>query len=96
MKEIKHLKEAEKFINEQLGGQILHFRINEKLWTQEELAQQSGLTRNHIHLIEKGKRNIRVTTLRNIAQAYDITVSELCGFTFHSEDQKYYLNGTHF
>lgn len=49
-----------------------------KNWTQEELAKKSGVGRVTISNIErKGIKTIPVYTLEKLANALDITVSEL-------------------
>lgn len=84
------MKENDKFVLEVLGREIRHWRINHFLWTQEELAARSGLTRNQISLIENGAKDIRITTLRKIAQAFGMTVSRLTKFKLFSNEQIFY------
>lgn len=86
----------DKFIVMAVGRQIQHTRINIFDWTQETLAGYSGLSSKHISLIEKGKRNIRITTLRKIAQAFDMTVQELCDFELHSKKETYHYKHERF
>lgn len=50
---------------------------NERQWSQEELADRSGLHRTYISHIENGKREISVETLCKIAKGFDISPSEL-------------------
>ncbi len=45
--------------------------------SQETLADESGLDRTYISLLERGKRQPTITTLRKIAQALNMLVSEI-------------------
>ena len=62
-----------------LGERIEFLRKKKKL-TQEELAEKSGLHRAYFWDIENG-RNISVKTAYKIAQALDVTLSELFDFS---------------
>lgn len=46
-------------------------------WTQEELAYRSGLASVQISRIERGKREVRITTLLRLVQGLDVTAGEL-------------------
>lgn len=45
--------------------------------SQEELAEQAGLHRTYISLVERGRRNITVDALSQIAEALDVYPSRL-------------------
>jgi transcriptional regulator with XRE-family HTH domain len=49
----------------------------QKHWTQEELADRSGLTSVQISRIERGVREIRLTTLLRLIQAFEAKPDEL-------------------
>jgi len=51
-------------------------------WTQEDLAHQTGLTSVQVSRIERGKREIRVTTLVKLVKALDVTPAELLDGTY--------------
>lgn len=51
----------------------------QKQWTQEELADRSGLTSVQISRIERGAREIRLTTLLRLIAAFDAKPDELLG-----------------
>ncbi len=46
-------------------------------WTQEELAHRSGLATVQISRIERGRREVRITTLLRLMKALDVTAEEL-------------------
>lgn len=63
-------------INIQIGNNLRaeRSRLN---WSQDELAEKSGLQRQHISKIEKGKIDIRVSTLVMILKALNIRFDQL-------------------
>lgn len=63
-------------INIQIGNNLRaeRSRLN---WSQDELAEKSGLQRQHISKIEKGKIDIRVSTLVMILKALNIKFDQL-------------------
>jgi transcriptional regulator with XRE-family HTH domain len=46
-------------------------------WTQEELAHRAGLDRSFVGGIERGRRNITVTTLCQVSRALECDVAAL-------------------
>jgi transcriptional regulator with XRE-family HTH domain len=46
-------------------------------WTQEELAHKSGLATVQVSRIERGVREIRLTTLVRLLTALDVTPNKL-------------------
>lgn len=46
-------------------------------WTQEELAERSGLSQQYFSDLERGKRNPTVVTVYEIAQALGVSHLEL-------------------
>jgi len=46
-------------------------------WTQEELAHRTGLTAVQISRIERGRREIRLTTLIRLRNALEVSADEL-------------------
>ncbi len=60
-------------------GERIEFLRRKKKMTQEELAEKSGLHRAYFWDIENG-RNISIKTAYKIAQALDVSLSELFDF----------------
>lgn len=46
-------------------------------WSQEEFADRCELHRTYIGAIERGERNVTLTTLNRIARAFGISSAEL-------------------
>lgn len=46
-------------------------------WTQEDLAHRSGLAVVQVSRVERGKREIRLTTLLRLLDAFDAEPDEL-------------------
>ena len=61
-----------------VGQNIKYFRKKLKL-TQEQLAKNSGLSRNAIYNYENGRRSPDIKTLNKIAEAFGISPNELLG-----------------
>ena len=63
-------------INVQIGNNLRaeRSRLN---WSQEELAEKTGLQRQHISKIEKGLIDMRISTLVPILQALNIKFEQL-------------------
>lgn len=60
----------------EIGARIYALR-QEKRWSQDKLAQKSGLSRVYINSLEKGKRNPTLVTLIALATGLEISVEEL-------------------
>ena len=61
---------------EQFGANVRQARLK-RGWTQEELAEASGLATVQISRIERGAREIRLTTLLRLIQALEVTPAKL-------------------
>lgn len=49
----------------------------ERGWTQEELAERSGLSQQYISGLERGRRNPTILTLFELAQALGVNPADL-------------------
>lgn len=58
-------------------GQELRELRKERGFSQESLADKADLHRNFIGLVERGQRNVTLTTLEGLAAALKVSVSEL-------------------
>ncbi|HEV2961188.1 MAG TPA: helix-turn-helix transcriptional regulator [Candidatus Angelobacter sp.] len=67
---------GDKEVFKPLGERIRDLRLK-KDWSQQELAKAAGLTDSHVGEIERGEIDSSLETLFRIAQAFNITASEL-------------------
>jgi transcriptional regulator with XRE-family HTH domain len=61
---------------QQFGKNVRRAR-HERGWTQEDLSARTGLAVVQISRIERGKREIRLTTLIRLLDAFDMPVEAL-------------------
>lgn len=59
-----------------LGGHVRDLR-REAGWSQEDLADESGLHANYIGMVERGERRVTVEAVRRIAKAFNLKLSQL-------------------
>lgn len=59
-----------------LGNNIRNYRLNLS-WSQEKLAEKSGLHRTYIGAVERGEKNITVVNLLKISDALGIDIKVL-------------------
>ena len=67
-------------IKENVGKRIRELR-NAKMLSQEKFATVCGLDRTYIAGVEQGKRNISIENLKKIADALNISLSDMFDFT---------------
>jgi transcriptional regulator with XRE-family HTH domain len=60
----------------QFGANVRAARLD-RGWTQEDLAHASGLATVQISRIERGGREIRLTTLLRLLKALDVPAAQL-------------------
>ena len=60
----------------QFGMRIRYLR-KQKGWSQEDLALNSGINKNYISDLERGRRNPTLVVMEKIAIAFNIPIAEL-------------------
>jgi len=78
----KELRKPSKQITETLAKNLLAFRRKQQL-SQEALAELCNLHRTYIGSVERGERNVTLTTLEVLAQAVGVSVPMLLTPTEH-------------
>ncbi len=63
-------------VRKKLGMRVRKLRESRD-WSQEELAHQSGLARSFTGAIERGEKDLRLTTLVKLANTFKIPVNQL-------------------
>jgi DNA-binding XRE family transcriptional regulator len=63
-------------VRKNLGARVRALREKRK-WSQEDFAHESGLARSFAGAIERGEKDLRLTTLVKLANTFDITVAQL-------------------
>jgi transcriptional regulator with XRE-family HTH domain len=58
------------------GKRIKDLR-QDKNWSQEELANQTGFHRTYIGMIERGERNLSLRNIEIFANVFQMSMSEL-------------------
>jgi transcriptional regulator with XRE-family HTH domain len=59
-----------------LAANVRRLRL-ERGWSQEVCAEHCGLHRTYIGAVERGERNITISTLEKIAAAFKVTPIDL-------------------
>ncbi len=63
-------------VRRDLGLRVRALRQKRK-WSQEDLAHESGLARSFTGAIERGEKDLRLTTLVKLANTFGIPISQL-------------------
>jgi len=58
-------------------GKKVKFMRTERGWSQEKLALTADLDRTYVPGIEKGERNVSITVIQKIADAFKVDIIEL-------------------
>jgi transcriptional regulator with XRE-family HTH domain len=58
-------------------GEKVKFLRTERGWSQEKLALTADLDRTYVPGIEKGERNVSITVIEKIADAFKVEIIEL-------------------
>jgi len=63
-------------IQRELGVRLRKLR-RKKGWSQEEFAAVSGLHRTYIGAVERGEKNLTLSTLHTLSETLDTTIAQL-------------------
>ena len=63
-------------VRKDLGARVRRLREKRK-WSQEDLAHESCLARSFAGAIERGEKDLRLTTLVKLANTFEITIAQL-------------------
>jgi len=63
-------------VRKALGRRVRELRLKKK-WSQEDLAHESGLARSFTGAIERGEKDLRITTLVKLANVFRVPISQL-------------------
>lgn len=58
------------------GDRVRKLRKNNN-WSQEKLAEETGLHKNYIGMVERGERNPSLINLSKFCSAFKLTLSKL-------------------
>lgn len=75
-----------------LGAKIAELRSED--YSQDDFAALVDVYRSHMSLVERGKSDLRVTTLRRIARALRIKPSELLALIEDAPEQPVPVSGS--
>lgn len=81
----KHLRKPSDRITKILAKNVIGFRKAMAL-SQEQLADVSGLHRTYIGSVERGERNVTLSTLEALATALRVTVTQLLTEAITADD----------
>lgn len=63
-------------VRKNLGRRVRALRLKKK-WSQEDLSHESGLARSFTGAIERGEKDLRLTTLVKLANTFRIPINQL-------------------
>lgn len=63
-------------IRQKLGDKVRKLR-EKRGWSQETLAHETGFGRSFMSAIERGKKDVRLSTLCKIANIFEVTLTQL-------------------
>jgi transcriptional regulator with XRE-family HTH domain len=63
-------------IQQKLGDRIRKLR-SRKGWSQEQFAAVSGLHRTYIGAVERGEKNLTLSTMHTLAKTLDTPIAQL-------------------
>jgi len=63
-------------VRKMLGKRVRQIR-EKRGWSQEELVHRSGLARSFTGAIERGEKDIRISTLVKLAKTFNLSLRQL-------------------
>ena len=63
-------------VRKNLGIRVRALR-EKRSWSQEDLAHESGLARSFTGAIERGEKDLRLSTLTKLANTFKINIAQL-------------------
>jgi transcriptional regulator with XRE-family HTH domain len=63
----------------QFGNKVREERLKRGL-SQEELAEEAGVHRTYVGMIERAEKNITLRNIQKVAEALDLPISDLFNF----------------
>jgi len=63
-------------VRKNLGARVRALR-ERRNWSQEDLAHEGGLARSFAGAIERGEKDLRLTTLVKLANTFNVSVGQL-------------------
>lgn len=73
--------ELNKDVEKKFGAKLAYVRKSKKL-SQIKLAEIVDMNFNYIGQIERGEANVTINTMKNLANALEVELSELFDFKF--------------
>lgn len=64
-----------------IGQSVRYLRVKQQM-SQEELAFNSGLSLNSISTLERGINNVKIKTLKQIAEALNVNIEDILNCKF--------------
>jgi transcriptional regulator with XRE-family HTH domain len=63
-------------VKKRLGARVRNLR-QKRGWSQEEFAHESGLARSFAGAIERGEKDLRLSTLVKLANSFGVPIRDL-------------------
>lgn len=63
-------------LRQKLGERVRELRVK-RGWSQETFAHETGLARSFTSALELGKKDLRLSTIRRLAEIFGISVAQL-------------------
>lgn len=82
----KNLRKPSKDLTRVLAENLRALRREQRL-SQEELAEICGLHRTYVGSVERGERNVTLSTLEAFAQAFGVSVTSLLTPGAHEQNK---------